>query len=141
MVGNLLATAMTFLSEAPAPFSYIHVADTAAVLLSAHSVLAEIHHIHSKGTKKRLRSLSITPQHDKFTRQISGLLPCFVLNLARRPDRYMKAVKDTCDAGMLPLVLNAFDASAKYMKEESVNTDLRDEKGAEVEIDLSISWS
>lgn len=68
--------------------------------------------MHSKGAKKRLISFSPTPAHTSFVREVSGRLPCLVINLARRPDRLAKVLKDSCDAGMLPLVVNAFDASA-----------------------------
>lgn len=126
-VRDVLGAALDFYESVPAPWAFPYSAESVRSSVSAHSLLSELDAVRSKGAKKRPISQPVSTPHAQRLLDVSARLPCFTINLARRPDRHTKATKDACDAGLLPLALNAFDAFAPSVADtgnDSGNTEL-----------------
>jgi GR25 family glycosyltransferase involved in LPS biosynthesis len=116
---SLLGAALEFFQAVPAPWSFPYSVESVRTFVSAHCLLADLDSVLSGGKAHKKRPLFhshvLAPPHAQYLLEVSGRVPCLTINLARRPDRHMKVTKDACDAGLLPITLNAFDAFAPFV--------------------------
>jgi hypothetical protein len=133
----VLHASVEFLTGVPPPWFLPGAADSVCLLHGATAAFTVLERQHlmaqepitdsnsrsgsdgGNGVKKRrlantrhTTEAALPPLGWSWLLQPSQSLPCLVINLARRADRNTKLRKDTVDAGLLPVVLNALDAVA-----------------------------